>query len=45
MLKIVETVPADVNSRSILDDLVREGARRMLGAALEIEIETYVQAH
>ena len=45
MLKIVETVPVDVNSRSILDDLVREGARRMLVAALEAEIETYVAAH
>jgi hypothetical protein len=45
MLKIVDNDPAGENSRSILDDLVREGARRMLVTALEIEIETYVQSH
>jgi putative transposase len=45
MLNIVDNDPAGENSRSILDDLVREGARRMLVTALEIEIETYVQSH
>ena len=45
MLKIVRNVPVAGNTRSVLDDLVREGARRMLVAALEIEIETYVQSH
>ena len=45
VLKIVETEPAIGNSQSILDDLVREGARRMLAAALEIEVETYIQNH
>ena len=28
-----------------LDELVREGARRMLGAALEVEVDTYLAAH
>ena len=31
--------------RSTLDELVREGARRMLAAALEAEVEAYIQAH
>src|SRR3954452_8751532 len=32
-------------SVSLLDDLVREGARRMLAAALEAEVAAYVDAH
>src|SRR5512142_2563216 len=32
-------------SVSLLDELVREGARRMLAAALEAEIAAYVDAH
>jgi putative transposase len=29
----------------VLDEIVREGARRMLAAALEAEVDAYVQAH
>jgi len=32
-------------SVSVLDELVREGARRMLAAALEAEVAAYVDAH
>jgi putative transposase len=28
-----------------LDELVREGARRMLATALEVEVAAYIQAH
>jgi putative transposase len=30
---------------SVLDEIVREGARRMLAAALEAEVDAYIQAH
>ena len=30
---------------SLLDDIVREGARRMLAAALEAEVAAYIAAH
>jgi transposase-like protein len=33
------------SSVSLLDELVREGARRMLAAALEAEVAAYVEAH
>jgi len=33
------------SSGSLLDELVREGARRMLAAALEAEVAAYVDAH
>jgi transposase-like protein len=33
------------SSASLLDELVREGARRMLAAALEAEVAAYVDAH
>lgn len=32
-------------SRPLLDDLVQEGARRMLVAALQIEVEAYISEH
>lgn len=32
-------------SASLLDELVREGARRMLAAALEAEVAAYIDAH
>ncbi len=32
-------------SASLLDELVREGARRMLAAALQAEVAAYVDAH
>ncbi len=38
--------PADAPaSRSVLDELVREGARRMLQAAVEAEVEEWIQEH
>ena len=30
---------------SVLDAIVREGARRMLAAALEAEVDGYIEAH
>jgi hypothetical protein len=33
------------DSRSLLDELVREGARQMLAAALQAEVAAYVEAH
>lgn len=32
-------------SRSVLDELMREGARRMLQAAMENEVQEYLEAH
>jgi hypothetical protein len=38
--------PADAPaSRSVLDELVREGARRMLQAAMEAEVEEWIREH
>lgn len=47
MLKIVdnETARDGKDGRSVLDEIAREGARRMLVAALEAEIAAYVEAH
>src|SRR5216110_1662493 len=47
MLKVVgsETAQDDVDGRSLLDEIAREGARRMLVAALETEVATYLEAH
>lgn len=43
----VECLPSSisVNTRSPLDTLVREGARRMLRAALEGEVQTFLEEH
>ena len=47
MLKVVETEAAqdELDRRSLLDDIAREGARRMLVAALETEVAAYLEAH
>ena len=47
MLKVVggETVEDEVDGRSLLDEIAREGARRMLVAALETEVAAYLEAH
>lgn len=47
MLKIVENKPEVESSkgRNILDELVQEGARRMLQAALEAEVASYIERH
>jgi len=51
MLKVVQEesesnahVPAAVGG-SLLDELVRDGARAMLAAALQAEVAAYVEAH
>lgn len=46
MLRIVEQrddVKGEV--RSALDELAREGARRMLAEALDVEVEAYIERH
>ena len=47
MLKIVgnETAQDGIDGRSLLDEIAREGARRMLVAALEAEVAAYLEAH
>jgi putative transposase len=46
MLRIVEEREgAKGEVRSALDELAHEGARRMLGEALEIEVEAYLERH
>jgi transposase-like protein len=39
------TPAAPARSVSLIDDIVRDGARRMLAAALEAEVAAYVDAH
>jgi hypothetical protein len=34
-----------VHGRSLLDEIAREGARRLLMAALETEVAAYLEAH
>jgi transposase-like protein len=46
MLRVVkETARDEGDGRSVLDEIAREGARRMLLAALETEVAAYVAAH
>src|SRR4029453_6284698 len=47
MLKVVGTEAAqdEGDGRSLLDEIAREGARRMLVAALETEVAAYLEAH
>jgi hypothetical protein len=40
-----EAVDDDGNEQSLLDEIAREGARRMLVAALETEVAAYLEAH
>src|SRR5664279_3444189 len=50
MLKVVQTdqvgpvVAAQAPSGSLLDELARDGARRMLAAALEAEVAAHIEA-
>lgn len=37
--------PAPTTGGSLIDEIVREGARRMLAAALEAEVAAYIAAH
>ena len=46
MLKVVrEGNEANETSGSLLDEIVRDGARAMLAAALQAEVAGYVEAH
>ena len=46
MLRIIEDSPGEVEGLPTdLDELAREGARRMLVAALEAEVTAYVERH
>ncbi len=45
MLTVVAEDGARREDVSLLDDVVREGARRMLAAALEAEVDAYLAAH
>jgi putative transposase len=45
MLSVVTDAQTHDELRVDLDQLVREGARRMLAAALEAEVDAYLTAH
>jgi putative transposase len=45
MLSVVTDEQARDELRRDLDELAREGARRMLAAALEAEVDDYLAAH
>ena len=42
MLTVVTDEAGRVDARMLLDEIVAEGARRMLAAALEAEVDAYV---
>ena len=45
MLSVVTDDAAQAELRLDLDELFREGARRMLAAALEVEVDAYIAAY
>lgn len=45
MLRVVADEQASAEFGSALDEIIREGARRMLAAALEAEVDAYVAAN
>jgi hypothetical protein len=45
MLKVVADDAVREDLAAALDEIVREGARRMLAAALEEEVAAYIAAH
>ena len=45
MLSVVADDAAQAELRLDLDELFREGARRMLAVALEVEVDAYVAAY
>ena len=45
MLSVVTEEPRREHVPSVLDEIVREGARRMLAAALEAEVAAFIEAH
>jgi len=44
MLRVVTEEQGGAEMRSTLDEIVTEGARRMLAAALEVEVDAYITA-
>ncbi len=42
MLSVVNADGTTANGSSLIDEIVREGARRMLAAALEAEVNAYI---
>ena len=44
MLRVHVETPADAELSTTLDELVAEGARRMLAAALEAEADAYISS-
>ena len=42
MLSVVNEEAAVADGRSMLDEICREGAQRMLAAALEAEVDAYI---
>ncbi|MET7544058.1 hypothetical protein [Streptomyces sp. NPDC005507] len=42
MLSVINAERATAKESSLIDEIVREGARRMLAAALEAEVNTYI---
>jgi len=44
MLKVADILSSGVEERSTLDEICRDGARRMLAVALEVEVDTYVES-
>jgi transposase-like protein len=46
MLRVVTEEPTSEDATpSVLDEICREGARRMLATALEAEVDAYIEAH
>jgi putative transposase len=45
MLSVVADEAAGIELHADLDELARQGARRMLAAALEAEVDDYLAAH
>jgi hypothetical protein len=45
MLSVVTGEPTGEHTSSVLDEIVREGAQRMLASAMEAEVAAYVEAH
>ena len=45
MLRVVIDDPTREHSPLMLDEILREGARRMLAAVLEAEVDAYIEAH
>ena len=44
-MRIAPTRTTVVAGRSLLDEIVRDGARQMLAAALQAEVAAYIDAH